>query len=336
MAEEKLRDEHGRFVKATPETKKEPVDPRFYFDQLKCKKQHNSDTQLDVIYSNCMLLMEKYNRTGQIDAMKKLLFHLDTIEKERKAIAAGIDVFVYLEDIKNYISQVGDKVVKIIELDRYEREVPDDVVAKYEKVKDLFTRFIVVFTDYTSQHLDKAKKERKERDPILFGMFQAKDGRDTVTAERCYFIGDWEDEYCDLTLDKLVSEMRPDLREKGEPTVFQLHDPASLDEIRAKLKALEEEKNKGRMSGFVVNNLNVFQTSTNLTTPSTTMGSPIISYVAANDVAPKPSTESESYEPVAEENVPEKEEEGGDLADELPPEPEAPAPVPRKKFLGIF
>ena len=321
------------------EVKEESVDPRFYFDQLKCKKQRNSDTQLDVIYSNCMLLMEKYNRTSQIDAMKKLLFHLDTIEKERKAIAAGVDVFVYLEDIKNYISKVGDKVVKIIELDRYEREVPDDVVAKYEKVKDLFTRFIVVFTDYTSQHLDKAKKERKERDPILFGMFQAKEGRDVVTAERCYFIGDWEDEYCDLTLDKLVSEMRPDLREKGEPTVFQLHDPASLDEIRAKLKALEEEKNKGRMSSFVVNNMNVSggwmtQTSTNSIAPLPQ----IISYPAANDVAEN--VTPDGYVPVAEESIPKKETEeteDPDPTDDLPKTEWVPVPpVARKKFLGIF
>jgi len=121
---------------------KGPVDPKTYFNKLKGKKQKCTDEVLNGIYTNCMVLMEKYQLTGQLDAMKKLLFHLETIERERKVLAAGIDIFVYLDDIKQYINDVGDKVVKIIELDRYEREVPDEVVAKYVKVKDLFDRFI--------------------------------------------------------------------------------------------------------------------------------------------------------------------------------------------------
>lgn len=307
--EDKSKDAEG---KKTP-AKKDPVDPLFYFQKLKGKKQKCSDETLNGIYANCLTLMEKYNRTGQIDAMKKLLFHLETIERERKVIAAGIDVFVYLDDIKQYINDVGDKVVKIIELDRYEREVPDEVVAKYEKVKDIFDRFIVVFTDYTKQHTEKTQKTRKERDPILFGMFQNKKGRDTITAERCYFIGDWEDEYCDLTLEKLVSEMRPDLRREGEPTVFQLHDPVNLDEIRAKLKAIEEEQNKGRMTSFSVNNINTGSWMSSGT--STAMPIAVVSYPAGNAVdaenKPAPTPEEEN-----------------DLGKDLPPEPDEPAPRP--------
>lgn len=279
---------------------KGPVDPKTYFNKLKSKKQKCTDEVLNGIYTNCMTLMEKYQLTGQLDAMKKLLFHLETIERERKVLAAGIDIFVYLDDIKQYINEVGDKVVKIIELDRYEREVPDEVVAKYVKVKDLFDRFIVVFTDYTKQHVDKTQKTRKERDPILFGMFQNKKGgrRDTITSERCYFIGDWEDEFCDLTLEKLVAEMRPDLQAKGEPTVFQLHDPVSLDELRAKIKAIEEEKERGRVS---------LNTGTALTFNATNSTLPI-SYVVSNVVADQSLTEIKKpeSEPTPEPKQPKK------------------------------
>jgi hypothetical protein len=255
---------------------KGPVDPKTYFNKLKSKKQKCTDEVLNGIYTNCMTLMEKYQLTGQIDAMKKLLFHLETIERERKVLASGIDIFVYLDDIKQYINDVGDKVVKIIELDRYEREIPDEVVAKYVKVKDLFDRFIIVFTDYTKQYVDKTQKSRKERDPILFGLFQDKksERRDTVTSERCYFIGDWEDEFCDLTLEKLVAEMRPDLKAAGEPTVFQLYDPVNIEELRAKIKAIEEEKNRGRVSSLTGT---MFTVSSNLTNSK--------SYVVSNVVA---------------------------------------------------
>ena len=219
----------------------DPVSPGFYFNALKDKKQKISDATLEGIYDNCLILLEKYEKTGQLDAMKKLLFHIDTIEKERAVLAAGLDTFVYLSDVQNYVEKVQDRVVKIIELERYEREVPDEVIAIYEKVKGIFTKFFVVFTDYTKEHVDKSKKER---DPILFGMFQDKALK--ANSERLYFIGDWEDEYCDLTLDRLVSEMKT-LQPK-DVVSFTVRDPKTLDDIRAKLKALEDEKRDSRMT----------------------------------------------------------------------------------------
>lgn len=218
------------------------VSPKEYFNALKSKKQTITDADLDVIYDNCLQLFQKYERAGQLDAMKKLMFHLDVIEKEHQALARGINTFVYLADVKHYVENVQDRVVKIIEIERYEREIPEDIIAAYESVKDLFTKFFIVFTDYTKEHVDKTKKER---DPILFGMFQNKDVEST--AERLYFIGDWEDEYCDLTLDRLISGMKEVKRDKSEPVAFEAQDTRTLDDFRAKVKALEEEKRKGKM-----------------------------------------------------------------------------------------
>jgi quinol monooxygenase YgiN len=230
----------------------ETIAPGEYFNALKDKKQKINDKTLADIYDNCLALLAKYDRTNQHDAMRKLMFHIDTIEKERMALAAGIDTFVYLADVKKYVEKVQDRVVKIIEIERYEREIPDDVIEAYEKVKTVFNKFFVVFTDYTKEHVDKSKKER---DPILFGMFQ--DKATESNSERLYFIGDWEDEYCDLTLDRLVSEMKG-MQKKERPVEFQLHDTKTLDDLRSKLKALDEEKSKGRMSNNIFyNNSNV-------------------------------------------------------------------------------
>lgn len=138
--------------------------------------------------------------------MKKLMFVVDMIEKERDAIELGIDTFVYLEDIKEFIANVSDEVVKIIRLEDYPREVPDDIVDEYLKVRDVFDRFYVVFTDYTGEAEKKVEKSRRDKDPILFGAFHNKE--EDELNEKFYYIGDWIDEYCDLTLEKMVTEMK--------------------------------------------------------------------------------------------------------------------------------
>lgn len=205
-----------------------------YFEILKSKKQHIDSEKLNNIYDNCLMLLNKYTITGQVDALRKLIFHIESLEAERKILSLGIDTFVYLSDIKEYIGKVPGRVVKIIELHRYEREVPDEIVQSIEKVKDIFSELFVVFTDYTKDH---EKKHKKETDPILFGMF--KDDNSASVVERMYYIGDWEDEYCDLTFDKLIAEMKSCSNVDIE---HKIKLPQDIEELKSQLKNLKRNK----------------------------------------------------------------------------------------------
>lgn len=225
--------------------------PKDYFDKLKGKRETCTDDMLNKAYSNCMTLLQKYIITGQVNGAKKLIFHMDCIEKERELVKAGIDTFVYKSDINTFIDEVSDKSVKTIEMDRYEREIPDEIVEAYTKVKDLFDKFVIVFTDYTGE-MEKVTK--KEKDPILLGLFI--DKKINSASERLYYIGDWEDEYCNLTLDKLVSEMKD--AGKGE-IAKPISTPESLDDLREQVKMLKPT-NDGSMftiDGNFGSNLNI-------------------------------------------------------------------------------
>ena len=228
--------------KATEEMKKD-LTPTEYFEMVKDKKQKVTDEMLDEVYNSCLKLLSKYKITRQIKAMKKLMFHIGTIEKERELIKKGINTFVYYDDIETYIRDIAPKnkrVVKIIELENYERDIPDEIVAKVATVKELFTRMYVIFTDYTGMTERQIKREAREKDPILFGTFQ--DLNTGSIVERFYFIGDWVDEYCDLTLDKLVTEYKV---EKGNNIMNTLITPHSLKELQKQLDELEEDGNGG-------------------------------------------------------------------------------------------
>lgn len=229
--------------------------PSEYFDFVKGRKQTVTDEDLSKVYDNCLDLLNKYKVTGQIKGMKKLIFHLQCIEAEREIVKMGITTFIYRDDIEEYIDNVASDTVKIIELENYEREIPDEIVDVIAKVRDKFDQLYVLFTDYTGKVERQVEKERRQKDPILFGTFQDKKSRTVI--DRFYFLGDWEDEYCDLTLDKMVNEVE---RKQHRNIVRTINTPKDIEELKEQLDKLapvsSEETfriDNGKKKGFFAN-----------------------------------------------------------------------------------
>lgn len=215
------------------ESNKQKLTPQEYFDKVKDKKQHCTDEMLSKVYENCLYLLNKYKVTNQKAGIRKLLFHLECLEKEREIIKLGIDTFIYKDDIEDYIEDVADEAVKVIELENYEREIPDEIVDVIEKVKDKFDRLYVVFTDYTGKAERQVEKQRRAHDPILFGAFISE--KYQVVVDRFYYLGDWVDEYCDLTLDKMVNAID---KQNNKNVAHRIGTPANLDELKHQLGTL--------------------------------------------------------------------------------------------------
>lgn len=209
--------------------------PQQYFEQVKERKHNITDEELVKVYDNCLELLNKYKITGQKKGMRKLMFHLECIEKERKIVKMGINTFIYRDDIEEYIDTVAKDTVKIIELENYEREIPDEIVEVIAATKDKFDQLYVVFTDYTGKVERQIEKERRDKDPILFGTFQDQSNRTVI--DRFYYLGDWEDEYCDLTLDKMVNETE----KAGKRNIVKtISTPSDIEELKEQLDGLSE------------------------------------------------------------------------------------------------
>lgn len=158
----------------------------------------------------------------------------------------GVTTFIYKDTIEDYIANVAENTVKIIELSRYTREIPDELVGTIEKTKPLFDEFYVLFTDYTGREERKVDKERRDKDPILFGVFK----NSSTVADRFYFLGDWVDEYCDLTLDKMVEEYT---KAKGESPEINSEIPKTSEELVEKLKTYKINEKKPQLT---INSIN--------------------------------------------------------------------------------
>lgn len=213
---------------------KNELTPSQYFDILKGAKNTITTESLKKSYETFIELAEKYKKLGQVESMKKLCFLADTLVKEEKLIELGITTYVYKDTVEDYISNVADKTVKIIELSRYMREIPDELVETVERSKPLFDEFYVVFTDYTGKEERKVEKERRDKDPILFGVFK----NDTSVADRFYFLGDWVDEYCDLTLDKMIEQYQA---KKGVSPAITTQIPQTSEELVSLLQSYKED-----------------------------------------------------------------------------------------------
>lgn len=187
----------------------EEFEPTEYFEQLKTML---SEVQMSELESQVEALTEQIvsaKALGQKNMLHKLSFVYQTILREKVLLVNDIKNYVYKEDIVKYIESVKPKnSVKIIELERFPRVIPEENAAKILQYKDFFDEVCIVFTDFTDEtyetEADKAVVQRN-RDPIAFGYF--KNTAANLRHDRFYFITDWEDEYCDLTLTKLVEEL---------------------------------------------------------------------------------------------------------------------------------
>lgn len=218
----------------------ETIDPQVYFDLIKDKKHKTDDDFLNKFQSVVELELAKAMKTNQNFVVRRLAYAMSIVSKERELLQQGINVYVLREDIEEYIKQVEDKVVKVIELEMYPRSIPDEVVEKVAKLKEqnIFDRFYVVFTDYTGETEKLVAETKRKRDPILFGAFEQKIDNVWDIFDRFYFIADWEDEYCDLTLSKMVSAMS----KKGKDIVYPVGiEKPTTEEVRSYINALQEQ-----------------------------------------------------------------------------------------------
>lgn len=182
-----------------------------YFDRVKDAKNKMTSVDLDRMAESALKLLNRFTVTKQTAAASKVWFCLKNIEKERKLIDFGIDTYVWKQNIDEYVDMKNQHVphsVKITELSNFTRVLPDELIRKVEITQDLFTDYFVLFTDYTGREERKIETVERNNDPVLFGAFIERDEEHGMHNfhERMYYIGDWVDEYCDLTLDKFIAE----------------------------------------------------------------------------------------------------------------------------------
>lgn len=194
---------------------------------------------------NAERMHNNFIKTGQYTAAAKMLWLMQVAKAEEVMVGAGITKQIPVDLIGDICDAHPSRAVKVCNLEDYERELPESVIEAKKAVEDVFDLFMVIYTDHTKKQ--KAANIQKTRDPILVGLFKGvvKSGKEpepgqpdrrveaSVISDRLYVIASWEDDKCDLTLDRLVRESA----ERGitwDDSVTLYIDPA------ARLEGMEE------------------------------------------------------------------------------------------------
>ena len=195
------------------------------FDAIKGTSSDIKESDISIIECQINSMIDSMRAAGQYVALAKLKWLRDIIlPKEKELVSKGIVKYVNRYDIARFIKEHKTRALKLASIVDYQRIIPKHALDKIEDTKLIFDQFVILYTDHS---IKAASEVKKRKDPILFGIFTDRiplgddiDDRDadkynirgdqqvTVVSDRMYFLADWEDEFCDLTLDQLVNESK--------------------------------------------------------------------------------------------------------------------------------
>lgn len=217
-----------------------------FIDKVKLLFKKTEKPEMDIIsFFTNIKATSKESFNGYVNRVEKYLKAIHDariigqdalVEKlSREMIANKYESFLAAEGYYHVVTerQVIDFVKKTergVSLDyvkNFIRPIPQCVVDKIAEADKLevFDNYVIMHYDPKgANRQDTAKEEAKKRDPIVFGVIAG--------STKLYYITDWVDEYCDLTLEKFVD------------TLNITKDDLVIDETEK--QRIEDEKEKKR------------------------------------------------------------------------------------------
>lgn len=178
------------------------IHPKLYFTFVKSKLTKIETGKLKKKILGLKFHAEEAFAASQKGLYEELTKHLAIAIREQIVSIAGIDQYVTKTDIEKFLKLVRGNVVELDPLEEFPRVLPNKVRKKLKTVqeKELFDEYWILHTNLTKEKVTTTKEKIREKDPILFGKF-------SYNPDKFYYIIDWVDEVCDLTLETFVETM---------------------------------------------------------------------------------------------------------------------------------
>ena len=176
------------------------MDALKFFSLIKASSKESVAVYKDRV-SKYLTAIHNATNIGQTALQEELIRGLITNRYESVLYAEGCYYAVTEEMVAKFASQC-EKGLKLTYLKNFARPIPNDVIAKIAKMNELevFDNYVVLYYDPDGKvYKETAYEEAKRRDPIIFGVIAG--------SKKLYYVADWIDEYCDLTLDAFVDAL---------------------------------------------------------------------------------------------------------------------------------
>lgn len=137
-------------------------------------------------------------RSGQTALLEDLARGMVSSKYESVLYAEGLYYTVTEEQMIEFVKKC-EKGIKLDYIKNFTRPLPEDVIDKIDKINSLeiFDNYVVLYYDPEGKiYKETTREEAKRKDPIIFGLIAG--------SNKLYYVADWIDEYCDLTLEKFI------------------------------------------------------------------------------------------------------------------------------------
>ncbi len=142
--------------------------------------------------------LQDAERNGQVALREQLAKDIAAVRAETQLVAMGQRRFVTEETLVEFVKKCP-KGLRLDFIRNFMRVIPDEVAAKKARCDELglFDNYAVLHYDPEGKAWAETEEEiARRKDPILFGLMLGR--------RRLYFVADWVDEHCDLTLEQIA------------------------------------------------------------------------------------------------------------------------------------
>ena len=178
----------------------QPMDALKFFTMVKASSKESAAVYKDRV-SKYLTALHNATNIGQTALQEELVRGLITNRYESVLYAEGC-YYAVTEDLVAKFASQCEKGLKLSYLKNFARPIPQEVIDKVAKMNELevFDNYVVLYYDPEGKvYKETAYEEAKRRDPIIFGVIAG--------SKKLYYVADWIDEYCDLTLDAFVDAL---------------------------------------------------------------------------------------------------------------------------------
>lgn len=174
-----------------------------FFAQIKgiAKNSPEANTYIDRTRGYIQAL-KNADAAGQTALKERLLGGLIMNKYESALYAVGKYYVVEEAQVVEFARRCA-KGLSLTYLKNYLRPLPPEVVATVGEMNamEIFDNYVILHYDPERKSFEETFKEKeRRRDPILFGVIKG--------SKRLYYVTDWIDEYCDLTLEKFAEVLQ--------------------------------------------------------------------------------------------------------------------------------
>lgn len=179
------------------------IEPKVFFDYIKGSLSETESEDLANRLKRFTQIFELTAKSGQLALKENARDNIIRLVKEQEAAACGYKTYIFEKTINTFLKSVKDKAAFFKPFREFPRLIPDEILGKLtaSQSKNIFDEYWILYLDYSKENIKSTATKVKDKDPILFGKV-------TKDSNKLFYIADWVDEYCDLTLDKFVDAMK--------------------------------------------------------------------------------------------------------------------------------